>query len=136
MGDAMCSFGDNVTGLSGIPDPTSIQLDLSVPTISVSSHSADPSEADSDGQLPVDAPTITAGATENQPVSSVVQQLTGLGAPVAKLETATLGASSLDAIDATASDVEGKSGALKSKIQAVASETKKHLEQVVVHRVD
>jgi N-acetylmuramoyl-L-alanine amidase len=124
MGDAMCSFGDNVTGLSGIPDPSSIQLDLSVPTISVSSHSADPSEADSDGQLPVDAPTITAGATENQSVSSVVQQLTGLGAPVAKLETATLGASSLDAIDATASDVEGKSGALKSKIQAVASETK------------
>jgi N-acetylmuramoyl-L-alanine amidase len=124
MGDAMCSFGDQVNGLGGVPDPTSVPLDLSVPTITVTEHSADPSEADSDGQLPVDAPSISAGATESQPVSSVVSQLTGLGAPTAKLESETLGASSLDAISATASDVEGKQGRLKGKIQAVASETK------------
>lgn len=117
LGDAMCSFGDDVTGLSGVPDPTSIELDLSVPTFTATTVT----DEDSYGQAET---TITAGATENQSVSSVVQELTGLGAPTAKLETQTLGGSSLDAIDATASDVEGKSGSLKSKIQGVASETK------------
>jgi N-acetylmuramoyl-L-alanine amidase len=117
LGDAMCSFGDDVTGLSGVPDPTSIELDLSVPTITATVVTDNDSYGASET-------TITAGATENQPVSSVVQQLTGLGAPTAKLETQTLGGSSLDAIDATASDVEGKSGSLKSKIQGVAAEAK------------
>lgn len=116
MGDAMCSIKDGVSGLSGVPDPQSIDLDLSVPTFTLGTEAA----TDSGGVIN----TITAGATENQSVSSVVQQLTGLGAPVAKLETETLGASSLDAIDATASDMEGKSNALKSKIQSVASEVK------------
>ena len=117
LGDAMCSFGDEVTGLSGVPDPTSIELDLSVPTITATTVTDNDSYGASET-------TITSGATENQSVSSVVAELTGLGAPTKKLETQTLGGSSLDAIDATASDVEGKSNALKSKIQAVASETK------------
>jgi N-acetylmuramoyl-L-alanine amidase len=110
MGDAMCSFGDEVTGISGVPDPQKVELDLSAPTYTVTTVG--------------DETTVTAGATENQPVSSVVQQLTGLGAPVAKLDTQTLGGSSLDAIDATASDATGKSNVLKEKIQGVASETK------------
>jgi len=116
LGDAMCSFGDEVTGISGVPDPQKVELDLSVPVFTVSSNT--PS---SDSAVET---TITAGATENQPVSSVVQQLTGLGAPVAKLDTQTLGGSSLDAIDATASDATGKSNVLKDKIQGVAAETK------------
>lgn len=117
MGDAMCSIKDGVKGLSGVPDPQSIELDLSVPTFTLGTEGE---VGDSGGVVN----TITAGATANQSVSSVVQQLTGLGAPVAKLETETLGASSLDSIDATASDIEGKSSALKSKIQAVAGEVK------------
>lgn len=110
MGDAMCSFGDEVTGISGVPDPQKVELDLSAPTYTVTTVG--------------DETTVTAGATENQPVSSVVQELTGLGAPVAKLDTQTLGGSSLDAIDATASDATGKSNVLKEKIQGVAAETK------------
>ena len=116
-GDAMCSFGDEVTGISGVPDPAKIEVDLSVPTFTATTVT----DTDSYGQAET---TITAGATENQPVSSVVQQLTGLGAPVAKLDTQTLGGSSLDAIDATASDATGKSNVLKDKIQGVAAETK------------
>ena len=116
LGDAMCSFGDEVTGISGVPDPQKVELDLSVPVFTVSSNTP---SADSAVET-----TITAGATESQPVSSVVQELTGLGAPVAKLDTQTLGGSSLDAIDATASDATGKSNVLKEKIQGVASETK------------
>ena len=116
MGDAMCSFTDGVAGMSGIPDPQSIELNLSVPTFDVETEAA----TDSGGVIN----TITASATANQSVSSVVQQLTGLGAPVAKLETQTLGASSLDSIDATASNIAGKSDALKSKIQSVAGEVK------------
>ena len=116
MGDAMCSIKDGVKGLSGVPDPQSIELDLSVPTFTLGTEAA----TDSGGVIN----TITAGATANQSVSSVVQQLTGLGAPVAKLETQTLGASSLDSIDATASNIAGKSDALKSKIQSVAGEVK------------
>ena len=116
LGDAMCSFGDEVTGISGVPDPQKVELDLSVPVFTVSSNT--PS---SDSAVET---SITAGATESQPVSSVVQELTGLGAPVAKLDTQTLGGSSLDAIDATASDATGKSNVLKEKIQGVASETK------------
>lgn len=110
LGDAMCSFGDEVTGISGVPDPQKVELDLSAPTYTVTTVG--------------DETTVTAGATESQPVSSVVQELTGLGAPVAKLDTQTLGGSSLDAIDATASDATGKSNVLKEKIQGVASETK------------
>jgi N-acetylmuramoyl-L-alanine amidase len=117
LGDAMCSFGDEVTGISGVPDPQKVELDLSVPVFTVSSNTP---SSDSDAV----ETTITAGATESQPVSSVVQQLTGLGAPVAKLDTQTLGGSSLDAIDATASDATGKSNVLKEKIQGVAAETK------------
>ena len=116
LGDAMCSFGDEVTGISGVPDPQKVELDLSVPVFTVSSNTP---SADSAVET-----TITAGATENQPVSSVVQQLTGLGAPVAKLDTQTLGGSSLDAIDATANDATSKSNVLKEKIQGVAAETK------------
>ena len=117
LGDAMCSFGDEVTGISGVPDPAKIEVDLSVPTFTATTVT----DTDSYGQAET---TITAGATESQPVSSVVQQLTGLGAPVAKLDTQTLGGSSLDAIDATASDATGKSNVLKDKIQGVAAETK------------
>ena len=117
LGDAMCSFGDEVTGISGVPDPAKIEVDLSVPTFTATTVT----DTDSYGQAET---TITAGATENQPVSSVVQQLTGLGAPVAKLDTQTLGGSSLDAIDATASDATDKSNVLKEKIQGVAAETK------------
>ena len=109
-------FGDEVTGISGVPDPQKVELDCSVPVFTVSSNTP---SADSAVET-----TITASATENQPVSSVVQELTGLGAPVAKLDTQTLGGSSLDAIDATASDATGKSNVLKEKIQGVASETK------------
>ena len=117
LGDAMCSFGDEVTGISGVPDPAKIEVDLSVPTFTATTVT----DTDSYGQAET---TITAGATENQPVSSVVQQLTVLGAPVAKLDTQTLGGSSLDAIDATASDATDKSNVLKEKIQGVAAETK------------
>lgn len=117
LGDAMCSFGDEVTGISGVPDPAKIEVDLSVPTFTATTVT----DTDSYGQAET---TITAGATESQPVSSVVQELTGLGAPVAKLDTQTLGGSSLDAIDATASDATGKSNVLKDKIQGVAAETK------------
>ncbi len=117
LGDAMCSFTDGVSGLSGISDPTAIDLDLSVPTFTLGTEG----EAGDSGGV---VNTITASATSNQSVSSVVQQLTGLGAPVKQLESQTLGASSLDAIDATANDIEGKSSALKSKIQGVASEVK------------
>lgn len=113
MGDAMCSFGDQVTGLSGVADPASSLMTLSAPSLTVSVG------LDSGAET-----TIVAGDQEEQSVSDVVVQLTGLGAPVAKLEVETLGASSLDAIGATATDVEGKSGALKSKIQGVASEVK------------
>lgn len=113
MGDAACSFGDQVTGLSGVADPASSLMTLSVPSLTVSV--SDDSDA---------VTTITEGDQVEQSVSDVVVQLTGLGSPVAKLEVETLGASSLDAIDATASDVEGKSSALKSKIQGVASEVK------------
>lgn len=113
MGDAMCSFGDQVTGLSGVADPASSLMTLSAPSLTVSVG------LDSGAET-----TIVAGDQEEQSVSDVVVQLTGLGAPVAKLEVETLGASSLDAISATATDVEGKSGALKSKIQGVASEVK------------
>ena len=116
MGDAMCSFGDEVKGIEGVPDPQKLEINCSVPSFSVSANTP---SADSAVET-----TITAGATEDQPVSSVVQQLTGLGAPVAKLDTQTLGGSSLDAIDATASDATGKSNVLKEKIQGVASETK------------
>jgi N-acetylmuramoyl-L-alanine amidase len=113
MGDAMCSFGDQVTGLSGVADPASSLMTLSAPSLTVSVG------LDSGAET-----TIVAGDQEEQSVSDVVVQLTGLGAPVAKLEVETLGASSLDAISATATDVEGKSSALKSKIQGVASEVK------------
>ena len=113
MGDAACSFGDQVTGLSGVADPASSVMTLSVPDLTVTVG------ADSGAET-----TITEGVQEEQSVSDVVVQLTGLGSPVAKLEVETLGASSLDAISATASDVEGKSSALKSKIQGVASEVK------------
>ena len=114
MGDAACSFGDQVTGLSGVADPASSLMTLSVPSLTVTVG------ADSGAET-----TITQeGEQVEQSVSDVVVQLTGLGSPVAKLEVETLGASSLDAISATASDVEGKSSALKSKIQGVASEVK------------
>ena len=113
MGDAMCSFGDQVTGLSGVADPASSLMTLSAPSLTVSVG------LDSGAET-----TIVAGDQEEQSVSDVVVQLTGLGAPVAKLEVETLGASSLDAINATATDVEGKSGSLKAKIQGVASEVK------------
>jgi N-acetylmuramoyl-L-alanine amidase len=113
MGDAMCSFGDQVTGLSGVADPASSLMTLSAPSLTVSVG------LDSGAET-----TIVAGAQSEQSVSDVVVQLTGLGAPVAKLEVETLGASSLDAISATATDVEGKSSALKAKIQGVASEVK------------
>jgi N-acetylmuramoyl-L-alanine amidase len=113
MGDAMCSFGDQVTGLSGVADPASSLMTLSAPSLTVSVGSDSGAET-----------TIVAAAQSEQSVSDVVVQLTGLGAPVAKLEVETLGASSLDAISATATDVEGKSSALKAKIQGVASEVK------------
>lgn len=118
LGDALTSFSDDVTGIDGVPDPASVELDLSVPTFTANTVT----DADSYGQAET---TITAGATENQPVSSVLSQLTGLKeTTIPKLNTQTLGGSSLDAIDATAKGSTDKSNVLKAKIEGVAAEAK------------
>lgn len=57
-----------------------------------------------------------------QPVSDIIKQLTGLGAPVATLTEECVGGSSLKAIQESAALMSEKSGKLKDKINAVAGE--------------
>jgi N-acetylmuramoyl-L-alanine amidase len=138
LGDAMTSFTADAPGLNGISDPTTKEISCSVPTFEVSYEDIVEFKADSDGNGNLDSDglgelvgsDIVVGQTPNisssgedaaTSVSSVISQLTGLGAPVAVLNMETLGGSSLKAIQSAANTGTEKVNELKSAIQSVAS---------------
>ena len=120
LGDAVCSFTGNVPGLGGAFDPTSATLDESIKEFTSSLSGLDSTSLDSSGAVeelfsnvePIGGGVATA-------VSTIIQLITGLGS-IAKFTEIGVGASAVDAIKQTATDVAAKSEALINDVQSAS----------------